>query len=346
MKIGIVTQALVDNYGGILQNYALQHTLAKMGYEPLTINVLPSLSFIRYLLYLSKNILLYPLLRKKIKKYSHFIYRPERIKSFIENNIVITEPLERYSFDVINKYGLDALVVGSDQVWRPKYNSNLQDMFLEFARDVDIPKMAYAASFGSEAWEYTPDQTIMAKELSKLLNVVSVREQSGVALCRDKLGVKAELVLDPTLLLCKGDYSRLCEMVPRSEIPFIASYVLDMNPEKKKTIDFIASDKGLPVKYVTASAQSDCSVEEWLSIFRDASYVVTDSYHGTVFSILFEKPIKVFINEGRGADRFYTLFDELGINKDCVDYIDYGVVARNLAERRQYSELFLSKWLR
>ena len=135
-------------------------------------------------------------------------------------------------------------------------------------------------------------------------------------------------------------------MVPRSEIPFIASYILDMNPEKKKAIDCLASEKCLPVKYVTASAQSDYSVEEWLSIFRDASYVVTDSYHGTVFSILFEKQIKVFINEERGADRFYTLFDELGINKCCVGYIDYRVVAKNLAERREYSENYLSKWLR
>ena len=74
--------------------------------------------------------------------------------------------------------------------------------------------------------------------------------------------------------------------------------------------------------------------------------MVTDSYHGTVFSILFEKQIKVFINEERGADRFYTLFDELGINKCCVGYIDYRVVAKNLAERREYSENYLSKWLR
>lgn len=118
--------------------------------------------------------------------------------------------------DLTQKYGLDAYVVGSDQVWRPAFNlgPRLGNMFLDFAGD-DVKKISYAASFGCKEWEYTEEQERMCGKLAKRFDAISVREASGVDLCKEHFGVDATLVLDPTLLLNKEDYGKVCHDVPK-----------------------------------------------------------------------------------------------------------------------------------
>lgn len=348
MKVGIVTEPLVDNYGGVLQNYALQQSLRRIGLESVTLNYLSSLPLGRYLLYFGKNLLFQPFKsrRKKIKPYRKFIQRPEAFDKFISDHIAATLPVTRYSGKLISKYGIEALVVGSDQVWRRQYNEHLDDMYLAFAKSYDMPKIAYAASIGVDKWDYTPEQTELACDLIKGFSAVSVREESAISLCRENLGVKPELVLDPTLLLDATDYEALCQEVPVGKEPYLAAYVLDINDEKRNTIDSIAKQNGLNVKFVTVSSESKCSVEEWLAMFRDASFVITDSFHGTVFSILFGKRFRIFVNKERGADRFYSLFKQLGIDANATDKIDYEAVNAILKQRRDESIEYLIQWLK
>lgn len=107
-----------------------------------------------------------------------------------------------------NRY--DAVIVGSDQTWRPKYSPNIYDFYLDFiSKDKRIKRIAYASSFGVDDWEYSAEETKKCAKLSKLFDGISVREQSGIDLCKDHLGVDSELALDPTLLLNKDDYVTL-----------------------------------------------------------------------------------------------------------------------------------------
>ena len=322
MKIGIVTQPLYANYGGILQNYALQQVLKKMGHEPVTLDYMPSLSFGRYLLYAGKTFVcaFSPAKRHPLKPYSRFLKRPSDIKSFIDNNIALTRTIPDYTGKVLKKNGIEAIIVGSDQVWRYSYNSHyLEDMYLDFAKDYDCPKIAYAASFGVDKWDCPDVKTVEAKELIKQFRAVSVREDSAVGLCRDYLGADATVVLDPTLLLTASDYQKFCSAPQAEEGPYLAAYVLDINEEKNAFIEKVAEERGLKVKSMTVSG-SGCSIEEWLTTINNASYVITDSYHGTIFSIIFGKQFHTIVNKERGADRFVTMFEKLGIDGGAADY--------------------------
>ncbi len=315
MKIAIVTQALLENYGGILQNYALQQTLKAIGHSPATIDFHPLTNFYNEFPRVFGSWLktLYLRFFKHTKRHFARFHQPKQRHSLFENfvsqNFELTESVNEYNKNFLQKNNLDLVIVGSDQVWRPNMNLCIEDMFLGFANDFPIKRISYAASFGVDEWEYTPKQTKVCSALAKKFNAISVREESGVKLCKEHLGVDATWVLDPTLLLKKEDYLKLCQEVPVNSSRFMAVYVLNLNDSVKATYESIAKEKNLEVKYFAADANATLSVPEWLAMFRDASYVVTDSFHGTVFSIIFEKEFKCIYNETRGAARFESLLN-------------------------------------
>ena len=358
MKIGIVTQPLVANYGGILQNYALQQVLKQLGHEPVTLNYLPSLKFGRYLLYVGKAILCspFPSRRHPIKRYRHFIKLPPNNEAFIRKNIETTIVVSDYTKRLLKKYRIETIVLGSDQVWRYSYNSHyLEDMFLDFAKDYSCDKITYGASFGMDTWDYPEERTKRIIELVKQFKAVSVREDSGVDLCRVYLGVEAQTVIDPTLLLDANAYEHICDSSSPSEKPYLAAYVLDANDEKIKYINSVAVIKGLNVIWMTVSGHED-PIETWLATIKNADYVITDSYHGSLFSIIFEKQFQTIINSERGSDRFLTLFKKLRLQK-CLLYsvpkkpiieelIDYDQVHTLLSALREDSLAFLSDHLK
>lgn len=353
MRIGIVTQPLVANYGGILQNYALQQVLKEMGHNPVTLNYMPSLKFGRYLLYAGKALLCAPIPSKRhpIKPYRHYLKRPAVTDAFISDNIVVTKIVPDYTRRLLRKNKIDAIILGSDQVWRYRYNAHYwDDMFLAFAKDYPCHKIAYAASFGMEKWDCPKERLTEARELIKQFNAVSVREDTGVGICRNSLGVDAVTVLDPTLLLTASDYERFCfDPVPSQE-PYLAAYVLDKSEEKTGLIEEVAKNKGLIIKEM-AVYKSGLTIERWLSEIKNASFVITDSYHGSIFSVIFGKQFQTLINRGRGADRFITLFNKLGLEDRLIDSsgpltmldtkIDYSSVYPKLQLLREESMSFL-----
>lgn len=310
MRIGIITQPLYANYGGVLQNWALQQVLIKLGHEPITIDYLPTRSIKSFILSTIKSLILWfiPLRRRKFlqRKYK----RKYLFEGFIARHIKKTEVCYQYSMNYIEQYKLEALIVGSDQVWRPMYNDCLYDMFLQFAENFKGKKIAYAASFGVDNWEFSDEQTKICSSLIKQFDVISVREYSGKSLCKNYLGVDAVNVLDPTLLVSKDEYIKLCVDIPVVKERFLAAYVLDSSDEVDKIIAEEASRRGLIVRRYSADAKAELTVEEWIAIFRDASFVVTDSFHGTVFSILFENPFRCVANRDRGNARFEDLLDK------------------------------------
>ncbi len=324
MKIGVLTLPLHNNFGGILQAYALQKVLRDLGHNAVLIDKSRYVSlgpwYIKYPIYI-KNALLKYIMRQKV------VVRPDiEINKIYKTIAQHTEPfIDKYikriytrDFSNIKRDNFDAFVVGSDQVWRPKYVlSAIENAYLEFAKDWDVKRIAYAASFGTDEWEYNEEQTANCAALLKKFNAVSVRESSATVLCKEKLGAEALHVLDPTMLLEKEDYIKLFERTktPQSEGNLFC-YILDKGKETSSIIDGISKDKVLSPFYVNSRYEEPNApleervqqpVEKWLRAFHDAEFVITDSFHACVFSIIFNKPFIVYGNKERGMARFESL---------------------------------------
>ena len=309
MNIAILTQPLYNNYGGILQNYALQKVLKELGHNPVTIDWHNTLALKWYLRGLARSLIKHAPYRPFVRK------RPSHIDSFIHDYIETTPSVIRYHRSQLR--GVDAVVVGSDQVWRFEYNrSTLTDMFLGFARDYKGLRIAYAASFGLDDWDAPASLRRACSALSKSFDYVSVREESGVSLCNKELGVDAVQMPDPVLLLKASDYLDLCKEIPQCAQPFICAYVLDSNPVIDSKIQQIQERTGYPVRRFSIGAAATWTVQEWLAQFRDAGHVVTDSYHGALFSTIFGKEYSLVENEVRGRARFTQLREITDLNHE------------------------------
>lgn len=343
MKIGILSLILHTNYGGILQSYALQTILERMGH---TVVVLDKdrdshKSAIRQCLTLGKYILYRYLLKKNIKYYNPRKLNRERKEREQNTQAFINKYIHRRVVRNIQSgilKDVEAIVVGSDQVWRPKYfeaqwKTGIEHAFLKFASSYQIKRIAYAPSFGTETWEFSDEKTNICSELLQVFDAVSVRETSAIELCRNKL-YRNDVIqtLDPTLLLSKEDYEYLIKRADVKKSPGnLLCYILDYSEEKQELIERVAKERHL-VPFHTNSKignpdapQKDRiqpPVEQWIRSFMDADFVVTDSFHACVFSIIFERPFVVIANEDRGTSRYKSLFSMLSLESHLLNSID------------------------
>lgn len=328
MKIGILTQPLHTNYGGQLQNYALQTVLKRMGHDVITLdwkNKEVPVSFRQKLARAKGSI--FSLFQSKQILTSKSFY------SFKNDNINATRKItKRCEFALMSEeQGIDAFIVGSDQCWRPLYSfPYIEEMFLSFAKDnKDIKRIAYAASFGTDNWEFTEEQTDKCSALVQLFDLVSVRESSGVDLCRKYLNVNANLVLDPTLLLTQSDYTALLKTESTlTNSGSLYYYVLDSNSEIYHFIKHVSDITGFNPYFVSMVNKNikdypgiaiEPSVYSWIKGFQDAKMTIVDSFHGMVFSIIFNKPFWVLGNKTRGMSRFESLLKLLGLEDRLVN---------------------------
>lgn len=341
--IAILTQPLGSNYGGIIQNYALQKVLTDNGYKPETINRTAGkestnfLSFKIELAYKLKNLEGIPIdsvyTRRRVLQHTYsFMKKYIKMTKVLDTN----EKLEEYF--KANMY--DAYIVGSDQTWRPEYSPNIYTYYLDFLKDNKAKRIAYASSFGTDEWEYTYEQQQICAPLAQQFDAISVREDSGIDLCKNYLNAKASLVLDPTLLLSADDYSALIDSPKVDKGLF--TYVLDKSSSKEDFIRNCSEKLQLSVtrnqaKYSLYGDESKQindymlpPLEGWLQGFRDAEFVITDSFHGTVFSIINHKPFIALVNKKRGASRFTSLLTQLGLLDRLVyDVNDFDVSLLN-----------------
>lgn len=342
MRIGILTLPLHTNYGGILQAYALQTVLERMGHEVVVFDIKREfkLPFWKYpLAYIKRAIKKYILKKKNVRifeeQYRKSIYPiiNQHTQEFIDKYIHLYNVK---SLKEVKEEDFDAIVVGSDQVWRPKYfipmfKTSIQDAYLAFAKDWNIKRIVYAASFGTDEWEYTPAQIKECGELLRLFDAVSVREKSAIKLCKEHFGIKVQHVLDPTMLLCKEDYIKLFEIAKTPKSPgTLLNYILDETPEKIEIINKIAKERKLIPFRVNSKIENAHApleeriqppVEAWLRGFYDAEFIVTDSFHACVFSIIFGKPFVVIGNKERGMARFESLLKMFELENCMIDDI-------------------------
>lgn len=369
MKIAILTQPLHNNYGGLLQAFALQHHLKNSGHDVLTVNFgwqykLPYFGIKSVI----GNIVRKYILRRPIGSVLPITDEQKReigqhTNKFTAEHIRTTQDIYSISeLDYIKNYHFDAYIVGSDQVWRPAYSPGMSAFFLSFLGENDTAnRIAYAASFGVDHCdEFSSEQLVEYGKLLKRFDAIGVREDTAVELCYQNFGVDAQHVIDPTLLLDKEVY---CKLVEQDSIPKnngnMMVYVLDKAPEKQEIIQLVASERGLtPFTVMPESSGVYPPVTQWLRGFMDAEYVVTDSFHGVAFSIIFNKPFIAIGNRDRGLARFTSIlklfelesrlvFSMAELNSELVNcQIDYESVNRRKTRLQQFSREFLNQALR
>ena len=367
-KIAIITLHRVRNYGSVLQTYATQKVLSDLNTDPViidyyrkdqkkedlldnTINI--SGVFNRnFLTRIIGKIVLKKTIDNQLRVYS----------SFLDNNIKLTDK-KYYSFNELeeNPPVADIYLTGSDQVWNSTWNKGIDKAyFLEF-----VPKgkrrVAYAASIGKEKLD--EEEKEITKEMLEKYEFIGVRESSAKEIIND-LGIKknVEHVLDPTLLLNKKEWEKFEVDIPEKGKDYILVYQLNSrNKEFDRYVKNLSKNKKIKVIRVSNQGYQkikygkfkNCpTVEEFISYFINAKYIVTDSFHATAFAINFNKQF-VDIFPPKFSKRLQSILDLTGLqdrkiedfnNFDIIEKkIDYTKVNKIMEDERKKSIEFLKK---
>ena len=353
-KVGVLNFQYSDhNYGAVLQGYALQNKLKNYGLNVEHINFKPK----------TRNGLL-----QKVKK---------SIKRFLINDALIkdTGVFERFrlahlhrsnqefnSLDDLNKasFAYDHVVVGSDQVWRALKNGEAAEVYFLSFLDSSVSKIAYAASFGTDLWEYenNEEQTTKFAQLARKFSAISVREITGVGICETSFNLDATHVLDPTLLSSSQIFEHIANSSSASASNKIVHYKLDKSPEFYDLLSKLENIKKLDSLDIyhkrLGKYKEFYEVNDWLKFIFDSNLVITDSFHCVCFSILFRKDFLIIRNEERGNARLESLLELLEIEERFIDVnqplpeiksINYSKIYEKLEIERNKSEQFLLRAL-
>lgn len=326
MRIGLLTLPLETGYGSIMQAYALKSILEKQGHEVYLIrrhikkrrfifsNIIKR--FVKKYIFHKKTLVFYD---KKV--YDEFPIITKNTQLFINQYLKPFTPLYYSSkeFEDVKNFNFDAIIVGSDQVWRPGCMENVLDYFLTFIDTSKTKLISYAASFGVNEWKYTAKQTEIAKKKLKSFVGVSVREKSGVSLCKKYLDCNAKFVLDPTMLLSINDYIKLIGDKNSNVEKYknnVTAFILDRTEDKAIAVDKLCKSMQCSYNFACNNTEDRFAplneriapeVSDWLKSLYYSRFVFTDSFHGCAFCIIFNKPFILYVNEGRGSARFDSL---------------------------------------
>jgi hypothetical protein len=363
MKTGIITFHRANNYGCVFQAYGLQKVLETLGTEPAIIDYIGASNEPSILAPCStyKNIIANCAQVLRYKKTT------ARVKGFREFRSRFLK-LSADSFDSCHKMrragkGYDALICGSDQIWRDLGNYDwTRTYYLDFVDSTEVKRVAYAPSFGVSTISETFKQTV--KPLIENIQFLSVREETGRQIIRDTTGREAEVVLDPTLLLDRNEWLSI-SLPARISGPYILVYTLSQKREFRDLVSHVKQKTRLPVVVISASALNlvsgadhvlyDVCPREFIGLFADASCVCTNSFHGTVFSIINRLPFWTTPHRHTNS-RIADLLQRLGLPErqvvgedslpDAPLEIDYAKAEHLLDKERSKSVSFLRRALR
>lgn len=350
-KVGIITFHNAINYGALLQTYALQQTINSIGYEATVIDYSnhrinkvrkkPSLKEYRNPFKYHNDNLVYEVEKEKEIKLREFLK-----KKINKSNEVNKTTIAKVTED------LDVVFTGSDQVWNDSITDFDDTYYLDF-----VPaekRCSYAASIGKET---VPIENV--SRMQKLLQdfrAISVREESAKEALKNQMGINATRVLDPTLLLSKSDYEKIAK-VPK-EKNYVLLYILLYSETLISSAKKLAKEKGIPLLCINSSGKrikgivdcSDAGIEEWLGLFLNADFIFTNSFHGTAFSINFNKQFNVELPPAKikASSRVKDILRILNLENQVIengiiklDTIDYMSVNTVLNSERNRSKKFL-----
>lgn len=342
-KTGILTYHYSNNFGGVLQSYALYKFLESKGIDVEIINYIPKD-------YNGDKILYSTGLRKIIKeprKYNELFKILKRILIKLKYNVKIIEKFDAFrktNMHLSNKVDEDTIssilqdyqkiIVGSDQIWHPGQRNRIE-YFLGYSKKYyNGEKIAYAAD--STTSEINQETTLKLKDELRDFNAISVRNQHSREFVKKLIGDEPKIVVDPTLLW-EFDVNE-SNNIKNATInkPYILVYALgkEIDGTNKKVIERIKEKYGeLKVYSVSIPTMKfnfddyadqvfyDLGPLEWIELIRNAAFVFTDSYHGTLFSIKYHKPFLAYYTEELRATRFIDMADRYGINRFIINSI-------------------------
>ena len=346
--VGIVGWWYGKNYGSALTYYALHEVVEGLGYDTLMLE--------------------WPWKKKPFPPISdNFVRR------FAKKHYNMSA---QYTFDEypsLNNH-INQFLVGSDQLWNYWDSKDMGNYYmLDFVRE-DRKKISYATSFGHPDYPAPKDVCEKQAEILKTFDAISVREDDGVRICREVFGVNATQVSDPVFLCPKQKYLQLIsEAKINYDRPYLLAYILSPNKEKGEMLKSAADKLGLDLLIILDgqtdleenkkrigidNVRQNVGIEDWLAYIYNASFVITDSFHGTCFSIIFEKQFICILNKARGVSRFSTLLSKLQLQHVAVAEIsdvnlkivsgikvDYKNVAKQLNSETKRSYMWLKNAL-
>ena len=383
-KIGIAAVTYKDNFGSALQTYATQYTLEKLGYDAKIFEIkgVYRSIMIKKLIYYAGRLFdpveakyLFANLMSRSRKQAsvasdHFAQEMQvRHQVYADFNKKWNKMLPTvHGWKELSKQAseMDAVVVGSDQLWRP---SNIVGCYytLEFVSD-NIKKIAFSTSFGVPD---IPDRLHKhAKKYLSRIEHISVREDSGADIVKNMSGKKAQVVCDPTMMLDAEQWMHIQDEKPFADGKYILCYFMGDNPEHRDFAKKLKAKTGCRIIGLLHGATYIASDEdfadespynvgpsEFINLIRNAEYICTDSFHGSVFCILNQKKFFSFrrwpdASQFSANDRLYTLLRFTGlerrmmigtedIDKFIDDKIDYTDVLSKVAQRRAESLEYL-----
>lgn len=381
--IGIITIVKVNNYGAELQAFALQKKLELLGYRSEIIDYLyyknwnfndtamskPFISMgikakaVYWAKYRLVNFLLakvFPVFNKSVR------LRLLRFDGFHRRNTKFSRQY-RSMPDLYNaKLDYDVFIVGSDQVWNPMASSSIEPYFLTFAPK-GARKISYASSFGVSQIDKSLHERF--RDLLNNIDVISVRETSGQDLVKQLTGRHAELVADPTLLLTKQEWGKYMAEYPSMPKRYVLIYQLSDSVAIVRLAKRIAEEKGIPVFRICKRAFGehkdggvtnilDAGPAEFLWLIAHAEYVVTNSFHGTAFSVNFNIPFFTVVSSTKkNNSRMESLLtavdlrdrmqsDDIDISSIKLAVPDFSQTGKWLESIRQKSETFITNNLK
>lgn len=312
-EIGVIGYWFATNYGGVASYYSLCKLIERMGYDPVLIE--------NPYFYTDKE---------GEDVFSRNLFKKEEIK--------ICEP---YSYEELNKLNdrFEIFILGSDQVLTTSSIKSFGKLFLmEFSEDEKI-RIAMSASCGGDNLNSSPELLEYAKKQLQRFSGVSIREYAGVDVLREKLGLDTKLMIDPIFFTNTDSYKKMGQTLDDEEDAYILAYILDPTPEKREGILNLSRLLGLKFKIILdgrkftheANAKKmgfpeqtlpELDFNEWIHYYSNASYVITDSFHGVAMSLILNKEFIAFSNYGRGYPRFLTLFRMFGLKNRLIEKAD------------------------
>lgn len=376
-----------DNYGTILQNYAVQKVCKKYGIEPILIRTDFSKSYTikeKIIRDIKCNGLFYTL-KKSVQTVFKISYL--RLCTIINQKRKFSDFCEQYKNQTEKVYTSiknlesslppkDIYIVGSDQVWNissvSSADSRTQDyirgVFLDFVPE-NAKKISCAVSFGTNCFNY--DFKDIVCSLIKKFDFISVREKSGIRICKE-LGYDGAIYhFDPTLLLDKTDYENLFDnsyILPKQK--YVLLYLLNNQSKfslskfydwaKKRSLQVVYVNGNLITPKINFRRKNYATIPQWLKLIAEAECIFTNSFHGTVFSIIFNKKFLTILqtkNFEKQNERVLSFLNDLSLKKrllfDIFDFdkvfetIDYNNINNVLSKKKEQSEfcMYLCKMM-
>ena len=318
-----------SNFGAILTGYALQKALEELGYEN------------RLIWYMNKA------------NNNHYAktFISSHFKEFADKYIKYTPLLEAHELQTLNNH-TSCFIVGSDQIWRTNLQGeNKNAYYLNFAGN-KAKKIACAASFGFENYIGTDSQAIEAAYYLQQFDAVSVREFEGQKICAEKMGVSADILIDPVFYINRQYFDKMANSA-QLDLPqeYILAYFLGINKNDKQIINYYAEKLKLPVVYLDAK---NTTTEEWLAYIRNSKLLITNSFHGVCFSVIFNNDFICVAEKNKAYSRFTTILDKLGLSfrarpseeiiasgEYSFNKIDYNLVNPIVEQEKKHALLWL-----